>query len=171
MSIITGTPDPDELFGTDEGDTIDAGDGDDLIHVSPGSDTVDGGSGFDILSFANSDYLSISSIDDDERIGASFDGTLAYVRIYSIEGIIGTAFGDYMLFGDSHWGDAVSETRDIYLDGADGRDMLQGALGDDVILGGNDSDSIWSSPGSDSTDGGAGIDWLIFDSAFATHGV
>ncbi|UYV37197.1 hypothetical protein N4R57_19935 [Rhodobacteraceae bacterium D3-12] len=131
-------PEPLPQTGSDSNDTFEAS-----VHA----DTVNGGGGFDTLTYhfaANQAVVNLSN-------SALNDGAAAGHVLNSIEGVIGSAFGD-LLIGNS------------------GANLLIGAEGDDTIFGGDGSDWITPGNGSNVVDGGAGWDMASFVDLYDTPG-
>jgi Ca2+-binding RTX toxin-like protein len=141
MNII-GTPADDVLADTPPGagdDELIGRGGDDTLESGNGRDTLKGGAGFDIGSFAGRPC----SVNVD--LAAGFEGD-SLTRLRSIEGVIGSAFGD------SITGDADAN----WLHGGDGEDVLDGGAGADTLLGG---------AGDDVNEGGDGFDVVSYAGA------
>lgn len=116
-------------------DSIDAGDGDDLIYGGAGNDTILYGDGLDTVYGGNGN----DSIDD---IGGSATNTSS--TIYGEAGndtVYGTAAGDY-------------------IDGGADNDALYGEVGDDILIGGDGDDAVYGAEGADTLYSGAGNDLL-----------
>jgi len=148
------------------GDSVDAGDGDDIVIGGLGSDRLEGGAGDDSLwghggddaleGGAGADYLVGDGIQD-----AGYYQTLSPAQ-HGNDFLDGGAGDDTLkgggandvLFGgtgaDTLWGDETGEDElpgaqhgDDYLDGEDGNDQLVGGGADDQLLGGAGDDSLW----------------------------
>lgn len=113
--------------------------GNDLFEASRQADTIDGGNGFDTLSY----QFAASEVVVNLGNSASNTGAALGHVLTSIEGIIGSAFDDY-LSGDA------------------GANLLNGVEGDDTILGGEGADWITPGSGNDLVDGGPGWDMVSF---------
>ena len=115
----------------------------DIIVGGLGADYMSGGAGFDIASYSTASY----------GLTATFGiwtngGDAAGDRFDSVEGLIGSAFGDY-LAGDNSGN---------YIDGYSGDDVIYGYGGHDTVSGGYGNDIIHGGDGFDTIDGGAGYD-------------
>ena len=137
MAIITGTNGndkyPHELEGTDAADEIHglAGDdtligfnGDDVLEGGVGADELFGSSGFDYASYRSSDQGVAIVLDSFGAEGGHARGD----ALYSIEGLIGSAWTDY-LYGDSERNILRGEGGDDDLEGRAGNDRLEGGGG------------------------------------------
>lgn len=140
-----GTPQDDDIFGSQDADTlvglagndyISAAAGDDVVSGDEGNDRLDGGLGHDLLKGGDgNDWL----FGDDS--GAELPGN------DTLDG--GT--GQDSLYGYSG---------DDLLSGGDGDDTLYGGMGNDLLLGGEGDDKLFGETGQDTLDGGAGNDEL-----------
>lgn len=100
---LVGGAGNDTIAGGGGADTLEGGEGDDVFRGDPALMVVNGGAGEDVLDFsASASAVSVS---------------LSNVRFTSVEGIIGSSFGDT-------------------LSGGAGDDTLQGGAGADVLTGG-----------------------------------
>ena len=161
-------------------DTIQAGGGNDRIDMSAfgaasyGDDVIDGGSGFDTISFTvGSGQRSAVVVDlaaGTARGGG--EGGSGSAMLTSIEGVIGSEFGDRLsgsnaaerlegrLGNDTLSGMSGNDT----LEGGDGDDVLDGGFGADFVRGGTGNDTLMSHDfaddghGPDTLDGGPGND-------------
>lgn len=134
-NVIDGGAGDDVIYGGSGRDILRGGAGDDIIVGQGGSDSIDGGDGFDFAVYSRHDRgifadLSTGSV----TIFQAVSGSTVH-RLTSIEGIIGTAFSDFLT------GDA-------------GVNALYGAGGNDFLIGG---------AGSDLLDGGAGFDVALYN--------
>jgi serralysin len=122
-------------------DSLNGAEGDDTLIGGAGPDRLDGGTGNDFASYASSTFGVVASLSSpgDNALDASGD---AYI---SIEGLIGTAFGD-RLTGDG------------------GANTLRGEAGVDTLIGGGGNDFIDGGAGLDSMVGGQGNDVYFIDS-------
>ena len=152
-NVLQGFSGNDIIEGREGEDLLDGGDGDDQLNGGLGGDIIDGGAGFDT---------------------ARYDGAVAGVTIYvdaayanqgeaagdfhfSIEGIVGSTFGDYLVGGVAN----------NVLEGFGGVDILEGHAGDDYLGGGDGDDQLNGGTGGDVFDGGAGFDTARYDGASA----
>ncbi len=131
-------------FGGAGVDDIRAGFGDDLLNGGAGADLLNGGDGSD-----TADYTGATGrVALELYLGAGRVGDADGDQYTSIENVIGTGFGDYIV------GSSVANV----LSGAAGFDTLIGGGGDDVLNGGF---------GQDILDGGAGFDTASYRDATA----
>ena len=157
MAIITGTNGndkyPHELEGTDGADAIHGLAGDDALIGFNGDDVLEGGAGADDLFGSNGfDYASYRSSDQGVTIVLdSFGAEGGHARgdsLYSIEGLIGSAWTDY-LYGDSERNILRGEGGDDDLEGGAGNDRLEGGGGRDILIGDAGADELRGDSGTD----------------------
>ncbi|TAG13879.1 MAG: hypothetical protein EAZ40_14520, partial [Rhodobacterales bacterium] len=139
---LFGGADVDRLFGGIDNDLLDGGTGADFLFGGSGRDTlaggegadsVDGGQGFDFADYSGSNAaVSVNLSDTSPESG----GHAAGDTLSSIEGLIGSGFGD-QLIGD-HKANIIS--------GGGGADTIQGGFGSDSIQGGDGNDVIDAGP-------------------------
>ena len=142
-------------------DTIDAGAGDDYVHINNG-DTAIGGTGIDTV------YVDVSALTTGVKF-TSGTGTVKVNATTSYSGMealdfTGTKGNDVVTGGagsDTLRGNAGNDT----LNGGAGKDFLYDDAGNDTLLGGTGDDSFTRNEftGKDVFDGGAGIDTLDFN--------
>jgi hypothetical protein len=164
---ITGTGAIDYLIGSSKADIIgelsNGGDdhleglgGDDTLLGGRGADYVDGGADYDFASYLSAANGVVARLDFASlNLGEAADDTYS-----AIEGLIGSAFNDFLV-GDDALGN--------YLTAQGGDDYVAGRSGDDTIRGDDGNDQFWGGEGADSLDGGAGYDIARYD--FAVSGV
>ncbi|WP_341303147.1 retention module-containing protein [Pseudomonas sp. TMP25] len=160
-STLTGTFRNEILLGRDgSNDTLNGGDGDDILIGLGGADTLSGGNGNDILvGGAGNDTLSggagidtASYIDATSAVTVNLGlttgqntGGAGTDTLSSIENLIGSGFNDTLIGNNSAnllFGGAGGDT----LIGNGGDDFLIGGLGDDTLTGGAGNDTyIWRS--------------------------
>jgi Ca2+-binding RTX toxin-like protein len=163
MAIINGTNGHDTLTGTAGADTINlfggndiayGGGGNDVMIGFDGNDTLAGGAGADeIFGSAGFDFASYLGSSQGVVVNlASFyvaGGHAEGDQLYSIEGVIGSAFADQLVGGDG---------RNV-LRGEGGSDALfDFGADDDLLVGGGGNDLLFGGLGADELRGGAGID-------------
>jgi Ca2+-binding RTX toxin-like protein len=174
---VTGSDDPDSLFGNAarnvirgaDGDDIlggrggddllEGGSGDDRFAYESGSDRIDGGDGSDVLDYSASPHaITLDGFrygSDLQLIGSVRFGNpnapTATDEIQGIERIVGTGHDDKIAL------DGGDEQVKWRIDGGAGNDFLIG-YGDDRIDGGTGDDHILNHTGKDHVEGGAGRD-------------
>jgi Ca2+-binding RTX toxin-like protein len=163
MAVITGTdgndkvPYGNDLRGTDAADQIYGLAGNDNLIGFGGNDTLEGGAGADeLFGDAGFDYASyrgstkgVHALLNDGGTGVGDEGD----RLYSIEGVIGSTFGDSLIGNGG---------RNI-LYGEGGADGLSGYGGDDILYGGAGKDVLTGGLGNDELRGGDGVDTASFN--------
>ncbi|SFI33789.1 T1SS-143 domain-containing protein/type I secretion C-terminal target domain (VC_A0849 subclass) [Pseudomonas guineae] len=170
-STLTGTFRNEILLGRDgSDDTLNGGDGDDILIGLSGNDTLNGGNGNDILAGgAGNDALNggagidtASYIDAASAVtvnlgvaSAQNTGGAGTDTLSSIENLIGSGFNDTLIGNNSAnllFGGAGSDT----LVGNGGDDILIGGLGADTMTGGSGKDTfLWQKGGL-----GGGVDHI-----------
>ena len=155
-----------ELTGTNQGDILDGGNGNDTISGLNGNDIIDGGAGQDSIAGGNGNDNIIAGSGNDE-----INGDRGADIILGEEGndtIFGGAGKDNIIAGsgnDEINGDGGADTilgeegNDTIFGGA-GNDILTGGIGDDNLSGGNGKDTITGGVGNDFLNGGSGNDRL-----------
>ena len=123
------------LIGSNFNDTL-IGDGNDNhLRGGLGADALNGGAGFDYAEYQNATAGLTASLANP----ASNTGEAAGDTYTSIEGLIGSNFGDTLI------GNAISNT----LLGGLGADVLDGGAGNDTLTGGAGGDKFVFAPGYD----------------------
>jgi len=115
---------------------------------------IDGGTGFDMVSYASANDAVFVSL---ATSAAIVDGSIDMDQLTSIEGINGTAFGDF-LFGSAADNQFLGNDGNDTIDGLGGDDTLWGHAGEDTINGGEGDDLIYGGDDDDELNGGAGSD-------------
>jgi Ca2+-binding RTX toxin-like protein len=155
----SGAEGDDILAGLGGNDTLSGGLGDDVIMGGPGADRIDGGPGFDWLDLRQAAH------------GATFEITDAWVWddgdggqdiLQNVEGILGTAFNDF-IDGRSDTASHVFTNYRFY--GNDGNDTIRSQDGDDYLEGGPGNDELWFEAGRDVVFGGLGSDRILANNA------
>jgi Ca2+-binding RTX toxin-like protein len=140
---LSGLDGNDSLYGLGGADGLDGGAGNDNLYGGEGGDALNGGAGFDLARYDGANSIIYARLDGvagayGEAIGDTFT---------SIEGLVGSYFGDYLI-GNNTNGD--------YLYGLGGNDALYGLGGADRLEGGAGNDTLY---------GGAGADQFVFNTA------
>jgi Ca2+-binding RTX toxin-like protein len=146
--LLYGQSGDDILSGEQGSDTLDGGDGGDHLYGGAGADVLIGGAGYDLARY---DYASSAITVDLARGG--FSGEAFGDQLSTIEGLVGSAFGDALT------GDGGDNT----LYGQAGDDVLRGKAGADLLDGGLGNDHLYGGAGADLIDGGQGFDFARFD--------
>lgn len=168
--MITGTAGDDVIGGSDDrAETIQLGDGNDILLASRGSDVMDGGGGFDTADFSgyngplelgtNRTYvdggLSVAPGDYYSYAGHNEMGTLI-----GFEKLIGSSFNDTLYIYSDVAGPSAGITE---VDGGAGDDVIFGDWGDETLNGGDGNDVLGGFYGNDFLTGGAGADVFVFE--------
>jgi Ca2+-binding RTX toxin-like protein len=164
MAIITGTNgddrEPKELFGTELADEIYGLAGNDTLVGLGGDDVLEGGKGADeLFGSGGLDYASykasaagVQIMLHEDLTGTALRGDAEGDQLFSIEGAIGSAYGD-TFYGNSQ--------RNV-LRGEGGADFLSGSSGNDQLFGGGGNDYLEGGSGDDELRGGDGNDTVTF---------
>lgn len=169
--------------GTFGSDTINPGEGDDIVYGQSADETINGGLGDDYIEGnAGQDVIHGDDGDDDLIGGSGYDfggadgarRSLATVHDESVNGLGDTIDGDAgidHIAGDNAYllevdGTRTIELHDVDLAGdavvvdpaASGNDLLRGGLGADVLYGQGDDDQVFGGDGDDYAEGNNGLD-------------
>ncbi len=125
------------LHGGAGGDDLSGGAGSDTLLAGQGADTLDGGDGLDIVDFA------VAAAGARASLGLGVETGTGAVLL-SVEGMVGTGFGDY-------------------LDGGGTANWIDGRAGNDTIHGFESQDTLMGGLGQNTIDGGVGDDVLRYD--------
>lgn len=132
---ITGDDGANRLSGYDGDDTLRGGGGNDWLMGGLGADLMDGGAGFDWVSYRDAYQQVILDFRHDRHSQAALGDSFV-----SIEGVIGTAFGDSIIMGDA--GNRILGLGgDDFIDSGNGNDTINGGAGADFIHGSQGSDT------------------------------
>ena len=137
-----------ELTGTNQGDILDGGNGNDTISGFNGNDIIDGGAGQDSIAGGNGNDILSGGSGNDEING---DG--------GADIILGEE-GNDEITGDGGADTILGEEGNDTIFGGAGNDILIGGIGDDNLSGGNGKDTITGGVGNDFLNGGSGNDRL-----------
>jgi Ca2+-binding RTX toxin-like protein len=159
---ITGNDLANVLTGNAGVNVLNGQGGDDVIAGGPGADQLDGGTGTDMASYASS----LAAVDIRLNSGSFTGGDAAGDTLISIEGVIGSAFGDTFLgsVGDNRL-DCGAGNDDVWAN--HGNDTVLGGAGNDRLFGQWGDDTIEGGPGADRVDGDVGIDTASYASSSA----
>ncbi len=142
----------DTLFGSQNlEDTLDGGDGDDAINVSPANPITVG----QVLSGSDGDDTIVGGTGNDTILGG--DG---------FDSLTGGVGNDSVQAGDGN-DSVLGNAGDDELHGDQGEDQINGGAGNDTIFGESGNDTVIGDAGDDSILGGAGADVLSGDSGTA----
>ena len=139
------------LRGGDGKDVLYGLGGDDELEGGAGGDTLDGFDGFDVATYAGSNAAVAVDLNNGNMAGGHAAGDL----LLNIEGVVGSAYGDFF-FGNG--------SRNV-LRGQGGNDAFRDAGGDDLLDGGAGNDVLDGGAGNDELRGGSGIDTAAFQYA------
>jgi Ca2+-binding RTX toxin-like protein len=156
------------ITGTNAAETIDAGDGpdillggggDDVIHGYGSADLLTGGSGNDILAGGAGDdayVLNATSDSGDSIVENAGEGTdvvdedfASYTLGANLENLFGTSAAGQSLTGNGLANFIWGFTGNDVLNGLDGNDILKGDSGNDTLDGGAGADSMAGDSGND----------------------
>ena len=140
-----------EIRATDNADTLVGGNENDRFITEQGNDTVDGGDGFDLIRYNRSGVSNLTVDLGSGSATVTWDGTVFTHMLSNLEWVRGTRDGN-----DSILGGASAELLETYA----GNDTVSGAAGNDTIQTGTGNDSIEGGAGNDSLDGDVGFDTI-----------
>lgn len=120
------------VFGSAYDDTITGDANVNVIAGYSGADTIDGGDGFDLLTYA----VSTSGVNVNLETGAASGGDAAGDTFVNIEGIFGSDQAD-TLTGDTVRNELYGLGGNDIINGGDGNDYIEGGAGADNMDGGN----------------------------------
>ena len=92
---LEGTNLADQIYGLGGNDTLVGLDGDDVLEGGAGADELFGSDGFDYRELSGSARRRAST-----SLGYGLDGDAEGDQLYSIEGVIGSAYGDSLVGND-----------------------------------------------------------------------
>ena len=152
------------LFGlhgptTDERDTIFGYSGNDFMEGGGGADHLDGGTDFLLPGYTNGDtagyHHSPAAVTVDLRTGTGRGGHAEGDTLVSIESLVGSAYGDWLMGND------IANS----LSGNGGNDHLFGYGATDELVGGSGDDWLYGGADADTLNGGADIDTAYYTSS------
>jgi Ca2+-binding RTX toxin-like protein len=144
MPTVNGTNGADTLYGTGGSDQINGLNGDDSLKGLGGADRIDGGAGVDTAFYTDSAVGVAVNLETGRGAGGTAEGD----RLFNIENLYGSAFGDSLIGNDA--------SNELY--GLNGSDVLKGGGGADRLDGGSGDDILKGGGGNDILQGDAGID-------------
>jgi len=174
---ITGTGGDDHLVASAQNDTVDGGDGNDVITGSSstkdahghlieadlymggaGSDTITGGEGNDHI-YGNALTTVAGSLDGADSLSG---GTgMDYIQGNAGNDTIDGGAGADRLYGGAGDDSVLGGEGNDYVQGNKGNDILSGGNGTDTLHGGGDNDMVRADADNDQLFGDAGNDTLI----------
>lgn len=163
---VVATSSNDNLYGSDIGETIDLGDGDDRFVAGSGADSIVGGSGNDrLLGHEGNDTLRGGGQDDHLSGGAGDDVLNGGSGRDKLRGgddndLLRGHSGNDHLNGNNGNDTLYGGDNNDRLHGGAGDDTLNGEAGNDKLYGGSDNDLLIGESGKDLMFGGAGADTL-----------
>jgi Ca2+-binding RTX toxin-like protein len=152
IANVTGGSGNDVLLGDNGANTLNGGNGDDLViaQADNAGDLYIGGGGVDTLDLTA--YSTDLSLDMSIATATVLGGGSTADRVQSVEIVFFGAGNDT----------AAGTTGANRLDGGDGNDTLSGMNGNDTLIGGAGDDVMIGGAGTDLMIGGAGEDRFIF---------
>jgi Ca2+-binding RTX toxin-like protein len=157
---VLGSEFGDRIYGTNNSNFISGGAGSDIIYALDGLDTIFYGN------YAGAVYVDLmaNTVLETVLTTGTVSAATAVVStdyIYSLEHVIGSAFGD-RIYGTADYN---------RIEGGTGDDIIYGVGGDDWISGGNGDDAIIGGSGADNMIGGGGADRFYFTEINTNPGV
>lgn len=136
------------IQGTDEGETIIAGGGDDSVWGRGGNDRIEAGYGVDKIHGGDGDDIITNNGTD--------IGEMDFLHGEGGNDVIHGGSGLALIFGN--------DGNDVIITGPDGKEAFAGT-GDDFILGGEGGDFLLGNEGNDWIEGGGGFDVISGDNS------
>ena len=150
---ITGNNAVNVLKGGVGNDILRGGDSGDILNGGAGGDELDGGAGIDTVEYVGA----TAAVSVDIQFLAINTGDASGDSFFSIENLVGTAFGDKLR------GNAANNL----IIGGGGGDTLRGRLGGDELRGEQGDDLLEGGASGDRLVGGEGVDTVSYASAGA----
>ena len=142
--VLIGDRGNDRLFGGLGDDELYGGDGNDTLLGNMGADALYGGAGSDFASYTSAASAVVADLG---RAGV-WAGEATGDTFFSIEGLLGSRFGDSLRGGER--ADVIAGNGgDDRLYGRGGNDRLDGGAGDDLLVGGSGIDVLIGGAGAD----------------------
>lgn len=167
--IIGGGTSRQVIEGTDEDDTITAGNGFNVIRGGEGDDTITGGDNLDFIYGGNGDDVINGGNGTNIIRGENGDDTItdgtddSYLDGGNGNDIINAGAGNDIIIGGAGNDHLYGEDGDDVIAGNDGDDTIYGGDGDDTIYADAGNDIVHGNDGDDSLFGGDGNDTLYGD--------
>ena len=176
--IVNAGDGDDKVWAEGGANTINGGGGNDVLIADSDAniDTLNGGEGDDILKGNNGhDILNGDAGDDRIEGGAGNDqinggdgsdtifGQDGHDTIYAGDGLFDFVYGgngNDTIYGEAGDDKILGEGGNDILDGGTGHDTIRGDDGNDTIYGGEGNDRLFGDDGDDTINGGAGDDLL-----------
>ena len=152
--VLRGGPGDDLIDAGNGGDHVNAGDGNDTVLGGNGDDTLIGGRGNDVLMGDNGDDFLVGGKGNDLLQGDNGNDTLR------------GGLGDDTLLGGNGNDVLMGGKGNDVLMGENGNDTLNGGLGNDRLFGGDGRDTLRGGAGDDVLFGGKGPDTFVFGPNF-----
>jgi Ca2+-binding RTX toxin-like protein len=164
FDLLFGSNVANTLSGAAGGDWLDGRGGADVLEGGYGNDSLTGGSGGDVLNGGEDQDTAIyrespAGVLVSLASGFATGGDAGGDTFISVEHLVGSEFGDFLLGDDGNnfltgWGGSDS------LKGFGGSDVLQGGEGHDTLQGMDGTDYLHGDPGNDQLIGGRGVDFM-----------
>jgi Ca2+-binding RTX toxin-like protein len=166
---FSGLGGADVFYGSNYADSLDGGDGNDIILAYlavNGADTLSGGLGDDVYYlFQSGDMIIENTSEGFDTLYTQANVTLAanveQAVVYGAATTVTGNSGDNNLFG-------LNSNNSLVLNGGDGNDWVMGSNQDDTLTGGNGNDILQSLGGTNRMEGGAGDDVYYSTNRFDT---
>lgn len=173
--VLGGGEEREVLEGTDEDNTLNAGDGFNIIYGNGGNDTIEGGENVDFVFGGDGDDTISGGNGTNILHGEAGNDTLSdgegssYLNGGDGDDTLFAGAGNDALLGGTGSDEMHGEDGDDVLAGNDGDDTLYGEAGadtlyadagNDTLYGGEDDDALFGGDGDDTLHGEAGNDYL-----------
>ena len=158
LSVIEASPDGDTIHAGNGNDLMKGNLGDDTLLGEAGDDIVQGGGGNDLL-YGGAGVDTVSGGDGEDTILGG-TGSDAITGNDGNDELHGNEGDDVIVAGDGE-DIAYGGDGDDTMDGSSGSDTLLGGDGDDSVDGGTGSDLLYGGNGNDTMAGGDGNDTLL----------
>jgi Ca2+-binding RTX toxin-like protein len=148
---VVGSEFGDRIYGTDANNYISGGAGSDIIYALDGQDTISYSSNAGAVYVDLAANIALETGLTTGTVSAA-NAVISTDYIYSLEYVIGSAFGD-RIYGTTGYN---------RIEGGAGNDIIYALEGNDLISGGDGDDAIIGGAGADNMTGGAGADRFYF---------